>query len=90
MLITPRRRFSRVFFWTRTKVINRVMNRRRFEMNKPNVISFWGLLKRFFGTVLVVVLILPLLMVTELVYAPEWVSNWLWDLGGKLIGGIVD
>ena len=90
MLITPMRRFSRVFFWTRTKVINRVMNRRRFEMNKPNVISVWGLLKRFFGTVLVVVLILPLLMVAELVYAPEWVSNWLWDLGSQFIGGIVD
>ena len=74
----------------RTKVINRVMNRMRFEMNKPNVISGWELLKRFFGTVLVVVLILPLLMVAEIVHAPEWVSNWLWDLGGKLIGGTVD
>lgn len=59
-------------------------------MNKPNVISVWGLLRRFFGTVLAVVLILPLLMVAELVYAPEWVSNWLWDFGGKLIGGTVD
>ena len=59
-------------------------------MNKPNVISAWELLKRFFGTVLVVVLILPLLMVAELVYAPEWVSNWLWALGSKFIGGIVD
>lgn len=83
-------RFSRVFFWTRTKVINRVMNRRRSEMNEANEVSVLGLLRRFFGTVLAVVLILPLLMVTELVYAPEWVSNWLWDLGGKLIGGIVD
>lgn len=61
-----------------------------FEMNKPNVISVLGLLKRFFGTVLVVVLILPLLMVAELVYAPECVSNCLWDLGSKFIGGIVD
>lgn len=59
-------------------------------MNKPNMISVWGLLKRFFGNVLVVVLILPLLMVAELVYAPEWVSNWLWDLGIKFIGGTVD
>ena len=83
-------RFSRVFFWTRTRVINRVMNRRRSEMNEANEVSVLGLLRRFFGTVLAVVLILPLLMVTELVYAPEWVSNWLWDLGGKLIGGIVD
>ena len=83
-------RFSRVFFWTRTKVINRVMNMRRFEMNKPNVISVCGLLKRFFGFVLAVVLILPLLMVAELVYAPERVSNWLWDLGSKFIGGSVD
>ena len=83
-------RFSRVFFWTRTRVINRVTNRRRFEMNKPNVISVWGLLRRFFGTVLAAVLILPLLMVAELVYAPEWVSNWLWGLGSKFIGGSVD
>lgn len=59
-------------------------------MNEANEVSVLGLLRRFFGTVLAVVLILPLLMVTELVYAPEWVSNWLWDLGGKLIGGIVD
>ena len=59
-------------------------------MNKQNVISVWGLLKRFLGNVLVVVLILPLLMVAELVYAPEWVSNWLWDLGSKFIGGSVD
>lgn len=59
-------------------------------MNKPNVISVWGLLRRFFGTVLAVVLILPLLMVAELVYAPEWVSNWLWGLGSKFIGGSVD
>ena len=59
-------------------------------MNKSNVISVCGLLKRFFGKVLVVVLILPLLMVAELVYAPDWVSNWLWDLGSKFIGGIVD
>ena len=80
-------RFSRVFFWTRKRVINRVMNRRRFEMNKPNVISVWGLLKRFFGTVLVVVLILPLLLISDLVYAPEWVTNWLWEFGGTLIGG---
>ena len=65
------------------------MNRRRFEMNKPNVISVCGLLKRFFGTVLVVVLILPLLMVAELVCIPEGVSNWLWDLGSKFIGGSV-
>lgn len=59
-------------------------------MNKPNVISVCGLLKRFFGTVLVVVLILPLLMVAELVCIPEGVSNWLWDLGSKFIGGSVD
>ena len=59
-------------------------------MNKPNVISVWGLLRRFFGTVLAAVLILPLLMVAELVYAPEWVSNWLWGLGSKFIGGSVD
>ena len=59
-------------------------------MNEANEVSVLGLLRQFFGTVLAVVLILPLLMVTELVYAPEWVSNWLWDLGGKLIGGIVD
>ena len=61
-----------------------------FEMNKPNVISVWGLLRRFFGTVLAFVLILPLLMVAELACIPEGVSNWLWDLGGKLIGGTVD
>ena len=83
-------RFSRVFFWTRKKVINRVMNRRRSEMNEANEVSVMGLLRRFLGTVLAVVLILPLLMVAELVYAPEWVSNWLWDFGGKLIGGTVD
>lgn len=59
-------------------------------MNKPNVISFWGLLRRFFGTVLAVVLILPLLMVAELVCIPEGVSNRLWDFGEKLIGGTVD
>ena len=83
-------RFSQVFFWTRKKVINRVMNRRRSEMNEANEVSVMGLLRRFLGTVLAVVLILPLLMVAELVYAPEWVSNWLWDLGSKFIGGIVD
>ena len=66
------------------------MNRRRFEMNEANEVSVMGLLRRFLGTVLAVVLILPLLMVAELVYAPEWVSNWLWDFGGKLIGGTVD
>ena len=59
-------------------------------MNEANEVSVLGLLRRFFGTVLVVVLILPLLMVAEIVYAPEWVSNWLWDFGGKLIGGTVD
>lgn len=59
-------------------------------MNEANEVSVLGLLRRFFGTVLVVVLILPLLMVAELVYAPELVSNWLWDLGSKFIGGIVD
>lgn len=57
------------------------------EAKQDSVISF---LRRFFGTVLTVVLILPLLMVAELVYAPEWVSNWLWEVGGKLIGGTVD
>lgn len=59
-------------------------------MNEANEVSVMGLLRRFLGTVLAVVLILPLLMVAELVYAPEWVSNWLWDFGGKLIGGTVD
>lgn len=59
-------------------------------MNEANEVSVLGLLRRFFGTVLVVVLILPLLMVAEIVYAPEWVSNWLWDLGSKFIGGSVD
>lgn len=59
-------------------------------MNETNEVSVLGLLRRFLGTVLAVVLILPLLMVAELVYAPEWVSNWLWDLGSKFIGGGVD
>lgn len=59
-------------------------------MNEANEVSVLGLLRRFFGTFLVVVLILPLLMVAELVYAPEWISNWLWDLGSKFIGGSVD
>lgn len=59
-------------------------------MNETNEVSVWGLLRRFFGAVLAVVLILPLLMVAELVCIPEGVSNWLWDLGGKLIGGTVD
>lgn len=59
-------------------------------MNEANEVSVLGLLRRFFGTVLAVVLILPLLMVAELVFIPEGVSNWLWDLGGKLIGGTVD
>ena len=59
-------------------------------MNETNEVSVLGLLRRFLGTVLAIVLILPLLMVAELVYAPEWVSNWLWDFGGKLIGGTVD
>ena len=59
-------------------------------MNEANEVSVLGLLRRFFGTVLAVVLILPLLMVAELVYAPEWVSNWLWGLGSKFIGGSVD
>ena len=59
-------------------------------MNEANEVSVMGLLRRFLGTVLAVVLILPLLMVAELVYAPEWVSNWLWGLGSKFIGGSVD
>ena len=59
-------------------------------MNETNEVSVLGLLRRFLGTVLAVVLILPLLVVAELVHAPEWVSNWLWDFGGKLIGGTVD
>ena len=59
-------------------------------MNETNEVSVLGLLRRFLGTVLAVVLILPLLMVAELVYAPEWVSNWLWNLGSKFIGGSVD
>ena len=59
-------------------------------MNETNEVSVLGLLRRFLGTVLAVVLILPLLVVAELVYAPEWVSNWLWDLGSKFIGGSVD
>ena len=59
-------------------------------MNETNEVSVLGLLRRFFGTVLAVVLILPLLMVAELVCIPEGVLNWLWDFGGKLIGGTVD
>ena len=59
-------------------------------MNETNEVSVLGLLRRFFGTVLAVVLILPLLMVAELVCIPEGVSNWLWNSGCKLIGGTVD
>ena len=59
-------------------------------MNEANEVSALGLLRRFFGTVLAIVLILPLLLVAELVCIPEGVSNWLWNLGDKLIGVTVD
>lgn len=55
-----------------------------------SVVSTWGILRRIGGSFLAVCLVLPLLMVAELVYAPELVSNWLWDLGSKFIGGSVD
>lgn len=58
-----------------------------FEMNEAKEVSVLVLARRFFGTVLAVFLILPLLLVAELVCMPEVVSNWLWDLGDKFIGG---
>ena len=56
-------------------------------MNEANQTSVCGFLRRYIGTVAAVFFVLPLLMIADLIYAPEWVSNWLWEFGGTLIGG---
>lgn len=56
-------------------------------MNEANQTSVFVFLRRFFGGIAAVFFVLPLLLITDLVYAPEWVSNWLWEFGGTLIGG---
>lgn len=70
-------------------------------MNEANRISVCGFLGRFFGTIVAVVLIIPLLMavvvlilpfliVAELICISERVANRLWDFGGRLIRGTVE